>query len=102
MMAQFSVRREDVISNFEYILRSEIPLTKRLINLMEAYKIYYLENTKIFNGLDRSLRMHLGQPMPEKIWVGAGRTRGVLDEGHPGRPWTPLSSDCKWFRTVKM
>ena len=25
---------------------------------------------------------------------------GAYIKGRPGRPWTPLVSDCKWCRTV--
>jgi len=70
LMARFTVRRRDVVTNFNYILKSEIPLTKRLINLVEAYKIYHFENTKVFNELERSLRVHLGQTPPEIITFG--------------------------------
>ena len=28
------------------------------------------------------------------------QSSGVMEKGRPGRPWTPLVSDCKWCRTV--
>ena len=28
------------------------------------------------------------------------RNSGAYIKGRPGRPWTPLVSDCKWCRTV--
>jgi len=99
MMSQFAVRREDVIGNFEYILRSEIPLTKRLINLMEAYKLYYFENTKIFNSLERSLRMYLGQPIPDKIWFDEGAREP--EEGRSEFPLATTGNDSRGVDNIE-
>jgi len=79
LMSEFTVRRREVVENFDYILRSEIPLTKRLVNLMEAYKAYYFENTKIYNELERELRMRLGLEPPEKITFGELSSTSCMD-----------------------
>jgi len=88
MMSQFAIRREDVVSNFEYILRSEIPLTKRLINLIEAYKAYYFENARVFHELETALRTHLGQPPPERLWLYEAEKETEAEESAPEIPLT--------------
>jgi len=76
LMAQFTAQRQDVLDHFDHILGSEIPLTKRLINLVEAYRVYHYHNTKLFHELETALRAHLGQDPPDQI--------SSIEECHPG------------------